>query len=246
MLELLWNNPIGETEMTRYIDWLELLPDQSVIDIGCGSGELLIRLAERYQIRGTGIDVSLPHLDLARERASLRTRESIVEFVEADAHSYAVEPESLKLAVCVGSSHAFCLGPDAYSRSLEQMQSWIAPGGQILIGEGYLKQPASPEYRELLGESVPDEMTHAANVACGQKLGLIAQAAWTSSLEEWDDFEWGYQRIVEREAAANAEDAVLQKRLTQRREWMDAYLRWGRNTLGFGIYLFQKPDRGRF
>ena len=242
MLELLWNNPISEAKMTHYIKWLELKPCQSVLDIGCGSGEVLIRLAERYQIRGTGIDTSLPHLELARESASLRKCESIVEFVETDARSYAVEPESLELAVCLGSSHAFGLGPEAYARALEQMRLWVAPGGQILIGEGYLRQPASPEYRELLGESVPDEMTHTANVSCGQKLGLIPQSAWTSSLEEWDDFEWGYQRIVERKAAANTEDSAVQKRLLQRREWMDAYLRWGRDTLGFGVYVFRKPE----
>jgi hypothetical protein len=28
------------------------------------------------------------------------------------------------------------------------------------------------------------------------------------------------------------------------RRWRDAYLRWGRDTLGFGVYLFHRPGAG--
>jgi ubiquinone/menaquinone biosynthesis C-methylase UbiE len=241
MIELLWNNPISEGKMNGYIKTLEFAAGQTVIDVGCGTGEVLIRLAERYQIRGRGIDISRPHLDVARERSFQRNCTSAVEFVDADARSFSVEPDSIDLTVCLGSSHAFGLGSDAYRRALESMRTWLAPRGLILIGEGYMKQPASPEYRQLLGESLPDEMTHATNVAVGQNLGLIALAAWTSTLDEWDEFEWSYQRIVERKASVNTYDQALLDRLVRRREWMDAYLRWGRDTLGFGVYLFQKP-----
>ena len=29
--------------------------------------------------------------------------------------------------------------------------------------------------------------------------------------------------------------------LERSRKWRDAYLRWGRDTLGFGVYLFARP-----
>jgi len=56
---------------------------------------------------------------------------------------------------------------------------------------------------------------------------------------EWDNFEWGYQRIIESKAAAG--DTAALTRRSARRAWMDAYLKWGRDTLGYGVYLFQKP-----
>lgn len=119
----------------------------------------------------------------------------------------------------------------------------IAPGGRLLIAEGYIRRPAAPDYRRLLGDWPPDEMTHAANVATGVELGLTPIAAWTSSEGEWDDFEWTYQQSVERLAELSPGDSAVKTRATARRRWMDAYLRWGRNSLGYGIYLFKRQSR---
>ncbi|QDT96501.1 SAM-dependent methyltransferase [Gimesia aquarii] len=239
MIELLWNDPISENKMGKYINSLELEPHQRVLDVGCGAGEILIRLAERYQITGVGIDTSSDHIAEANKRAKGRVTPSSLTFTISDAQTFQVAPESFDLVICMGASHAFRLGKDAYQNALSQMLPMVVPGGFLLIAEGYMRQPASPEYRKFLGDSTPDEMTHAANVAAGKMLGLIPFAAWTSSKEEWDDFEWTYQRFIERKALADPENpGVVQKR-NQRREWMDAYLEWGRDTLGYGVYLFK-------
>jgi cyclopropane fatty-acyl-phospholipid synthase-like methyltransferase len=243
MIELPWNGPISEVTMAKYVEALELRAEQRVLDVGCGCGEVLIRLCERFRIRGTGIDSSTEHIAEAKRRAEGRVPDSAVRFVEANAQSFHVDPDSLDLAVCMGASHAFGLGSTAYPNAIEQLIPLVVPGGLLLIAEGYMRQPAAAEYRKLLGESMPDEMTHAFNVSTGQQLGLIPLAAWASSEEEWDDFEWSYQRIVERKAEERPSNRDLQVKLQQRREWMDAYLQWGRDTLGYGVYLFKKPKR---
>jgi SAM-dependent methyltransferase len=240
MIELLWNAPVSEAKMVRCIKTLELLPGRRVLDVGCGCGEVLIRLHERYQIQGTGIDTSPEYLAEARKRAAGRVSDASVRFIKADAREYRVEPDSLNLAVCMGATHAFGLGGDAYRNAIEQMAPLVVPGGLLLVADGCLKQPAPPEYRKLLGETMPDKMTHAANVATGKELGLIPLAAWTSSDDEWDEFEWTYQRIIERAAAERPDDRDVAAKLQRRRDWMDAYLRWGRDTLGYGIYLFKR------
>lgn len=241
MIELLWNVPVSEAKMAQVIDSLDLRSGQRVLDVGCGCGEVLIRLCERFQIQGIGIDTSPDHIAEAKRRVEGRVTESAVRFVEADAQSFPVDSESLDLAICVGSSHAFGLGSEAYRQAVKQMISIVAPGRLVLVADGYMKQPASPEYRELLGDSMPDEMTHAANVATGKELGLIPLAAWAANEDEWDDFEWTYQRIVERNFEKRPDDEKVKAKLVQRREWMDAYLKWGRDTLGFGVYLFKRP-----
>ena len=109
-----------------------------------------------------------------------------------------------------------------------------------MVADGYMKQTVPTEYKKFIGEDTPQE-THADNVALGKAIGLVPVAAWTSSDDEWDEFEWGYQQIVEEAALKNPDDAERQERLGRRREWMDAYLQWGRDTLGYGTYLFRKP-----
>src|SRR5262245_42536888 len=75
----------------------------------------------------------------------------------------------------------------------------VMPRGRLLVAEGY-KRPAATEYRAVIGEFPPDETTHEANVFVGKDLGLVPLAAWTSSVDEWDHFEWTYQQVIERSA----------------------------------------------
>jgi SAM-dependent methyltransferase len=242
MIDLLWNAPVGESKMEQCIKTLQLKADAAVLDVGCGCGELLIRLFERYQIQGTGIDSSSEFIAEARNRAAKLGLDDSIRFVEADAREYHVGPGSIDLAVCFGATHAFGPGNDAYRNSIERMISLVTSNGLILVADGYLKQAAHPEYRRILGDTLPDEMTHAANVVTGTSLGLTPLAAWTSNDDEWDEFEWSYQRSVERRAANRPDDLDLSLKLQRRRKWMEAYLQWGRDTLGFGMYLFQRQS----
>lgn len=242
MIELPWNAPVSEQKLDRQIETLQLRSDQRVLDVGCGCGEVLIRIFERYGMLGTGIDSSADSIAEATRRANGRVRDQRVEFVEADAQSFEVQPETADLVMCLGATHAFGLGSDAFRNAIENMSRLAVPGGLVLVADGYMKQPAAPEYRELLGDSMPDDMTHAANVSTGVKLGLTPLGAWTASYDEWDEFEWGYQRVIEQRAANAPDDEQLAAKLEGRREWMDAYLKWGRDTLGYGTYLFRKPS----
>ncbi len=184
----------------------------------CGCGEVLIRLGGRFPIRGTGIDTSRDFITEAQKRAVGRAADLKIDFKVADAKTYLVEPASLDLVMCLGATHAFGLGCSAYRNAIEQMIPWVKPGGLLLVADGYMKQPAPPEYRRLLGESMPDEMTHAANVSTGKDLGLVPLAAWTSSEEEWDEFEWTYQRIVVRSAVMNPHDPEVLTKVSRRHE----------------------------
>ncbi len=49
---------------------LRLKPDESLLDIGCGWGSLVLYAAQRYGVRATGITLSEPQADLARERVA--------------------------------------------------------------------------------------------------------------------------------------------------------------------------------
>ena len=69
-------NPTSEEKLTRLVELLRLPTDAQVVDIACGKGEFLIRLAEAYGARGVGIDNS-PFFVADAERR-LETRASTV------------------------------------------------------------------------------------------------------------------------------------------------------------------------
>ena len=186
----------------------------------------------------TGIDLSAAHIDEAKRRARGRVPQSGIEFTVADAQSYQASPRCVAFGSCLGSTHAFGERPDAYQNALQNLIRLVKPGGLLLIADGYMKQPAAAEYRQILGDSMPDSMTHARNVEIGIENGLTPLAAWTASDEEWDNFEWGYQRVIEQQAIEKPDDPAIAAKLSRRRDWIQAYLRYGRSTIGYGTYLF--------
>lgn len=54
-------NPISSESLDAVLAELTLGPEDTAIDIGCGKGEALIRLGERYWARGVGLDVNPTH-----------------------------------------------------------------------------------------------------------------------------------------------------------------------------------------
>lgn len=76
--------PLGETAM----DALAPQPGERIIDIGCGSGQTTLALAARVGDGGRveGVDISVPMLEVARQRAAAHPN---IDFREADAQTHA-------------------------------------------------------------------------------------------------------------------------------------------------------------
>jgi hypothetical protein len=113
----------------------------------------------------------------------------------------------------------------------------VRPGETVLVGECYWKQEPAPEYLTALATSREEFQTHADNVAAGVALGLAPTYAIVCSEDEWDRFEW--LNLHERYLSRQPDDPGLPALIAELDAWRDIYLRWGRTTLGFGLYLFQ-------
>jgi hypothetical protein len=146
------------------------------------------------------------------------------------------EQESYDLGICVGSTHA--LG--GLETTLKVLKQLVRKDGYILIGEGYWKQRPSADYLKALGDADESELkTHAENVKVAEELGLIPLWTYVANEDEWDEYEWLYSMSVENYCHDNPNDPDYEAMLQRIRTWRSTYLTWGRDTLGFGLYLFR-------
>ncbi|HEX6287549.1 MAG TPA: class I SAM-dependent methyltransferase [Herpetosiphonaceae bacterium] len=228
-------NPVGEAKIDRVLGLLDLPQGARVLDVGCGNAELLLRLIERYDVVGVGVDPNAEALAEARRRSAGRVPANRLELHQLPVAEFAAPPGTFDAALCIGATHAY----GDYLHTVAALKALVRPGGALLLGEGYWKQPPAPEYLALLG-ATPDELTdHAGNVARAVAAGLIPLYSAVSSDDEWDHYEGLYCRAVERYVAAHPDDPDSAEFGDYIRRWYAGYLRWGRATLGFGLYLFQ-------
>ena len=151
-----------------------------------------------------------------------------------------LEDNGFDLAICMGSTHAFGAGDAAYPNAIRELSRLVRPGGRLLIGETYWKQPPAQEYLEMIGDPVGTYRDHAANISFAEERGLRALYAVTSNEDEWDHFEWSHQLELDQKLRQDPDDPALTERLKRSRAWRNGYLRWGCTTMGFGMYLFKK------
>lgn len=232
-------NPIGAEKMDRLLALARLPERPRVLDVGCGKGELLVRAAEMHGATGVGVDVNPEFLAEARRRASARAPGADLVFHEADAAHWPIEEGAFDLAACVGSSHA-CGG---YREALRTLRRAVRPGGLILMGEGYWRWEPSREYLAAIGVARDELTDHVGNVSRALREELTPLYAAASSLDEWDHYEGLYSNALERHLAEHPDDPDHEAMAARIRGWREAYLTWGRETLGFGLYLFRSGRR---
>ena len=230
-------NPLSLARLDEMIGLLDLPPGGRVLDIASGKGEFLIRLVERYGVRGVGVDLSPFFVREARARAQRRGRETDLELLEMDGADYGGEAGSFDLASCLGASWTF----GGYRGTLRALARFAAPGGQVLVGEPFWRREPDPAYLDWSGMRRQDFGTHWQNVEAGPAEGLAPLYALVGGEDDFDRYEALQWRAAEQYCRENPDDPdvpALRERVERgRRE----YLVWGRDTLGWSLYLFRRP-----
>lgn len=223
---LRWNTPLAEDHADLLLERLALTADTTLVDLGCGWGELLLRAVARTYNRAIGVDSDPAALDRGRRAAVERGLVDRVEFVEEKAESWRGTADR---AICIGASHA--LGG---TRAMLTALADIVPSGRVLIGDGCWPVPPTPAALDLFGNvfmSLPDLVT-AANATGWRVLHLS-----TADQREWDDFESRHRAGQQEWLLANQDDP----RAGEVREWIDSrervYLTAYRGVLGFAYLV---------
>lgn len=233
-----YNSPVSNAKVDRMIDIVGLTPASRAIDVGCGQGDFLFRLHQSSGTQCLGVDVEPSSINDANMQLSKEGRGDHLEFVCSDINELPVEPNSYDLAVCMGASHAFADGSAAYAEALIGLRKLVKPNGMILIGEGYWKRQPDQEYLDFLGDPVGVYNSLEENITAAERIGLTPIFASQSTLDEWDDFEWGYRRKFELDAITYSSDEVMRQKLKNVRSWNAYYRMFGRTTMGYAHYIF--------
>jgi SAM-dependent methyltransferase len=229
-------NPTSEEKLTRLVELLRLPAHARVVDIACGKGEFLIRLAEAYGVRGTGIDLSPLHLGDAVKRLQARVPRAGITFKQMNGADFRPEePHSLDLASCIGASWIF----GNHDQTLDALNNMARPGGWVIVGEPYWRQEPSADYLAASGCAREAFGSHASNAEAGARRGMELVHTFVSSQDDWDRYE-GLQWYATAEyARAHPDDPDVAAVVARVEQAKAAYLRWGRDTLGWAIYLFR-------
>jgi len=139
------------------------------------------------------------------------------------------------LAVCLGASQAIGTPHEALVRFAEL----VRPGGLLLFGDGYWRAKPASEYLDFLGASESDLGDESLIPQLASEFGLTVESRYLSTDDDWDDYENAYAAGVRSWCEANPDDSDCEPFRRRIEAWHDAYRRWGRSTLGCGIWLLQ-------
>jgi cyclopropane fatty-acyl-phospholipid synthase-like methyltransferase len=206
-----------------------------VLDLGCGEGEWLLRaLATSPLVRAEGVDVSEEALAQAREAAGRHgVQDRLVLHHRPAADFTSAEPFDVVLSV--GAAHAF----GGLLPTLAAARRHLAPGGRVVVGDGFWEREPSREAVETLGDLADLATT----------LDLVSAEGWTpvhghiSTRRERDDYEWACWGSLAAWALDHPDDPdsseVLSTAAARRAEWLRGY----RDSFGF-VCLVLRPTSG--
>jgi cyclopropane fatty-acyl-phospholipid synthase-like methyltransferase len=231
-------NPLSESRLDLAVGRMHLPKGAQVLDIACGKGELLIRLALRYGAGGTGVDISpYSHRD-AKEAAHARAPRAGLRFVLKDGAAFR-PPRGARFdaACCVGATWVF----GGWEGTLRALTARTAPGGLIVVGHPFWRRPPSRAYLRAEGVRRSDFATRAEDMAAARERGLRLVARFTSTRAEWHHYESSRWRAAARFAAAHPRDPISRELLRRRDASRRAYLLGGKECLGWTLWIFRTP-----
>ncbi|MER6534750.1 class I SAM-dependent methyltransferase [Streptomyces sp900105755] len=222
LTRLTFHGPLSEARATGMVRRLAATRPSTVLDVGCGWGELMLRLLDALpQAQGLGVDLREEGLRRGRRNARARGLTERVRFVRESAVETRRGPADVVL--CLGASQALGDGPGPALRELRRL---VADGGRVLLGEGFWQRP--PTEAELAGmwpgASAGDHHDLATLADLAVAAGFRPEWIETASLDEWEEFESAYQADTEVWLAANPAHPLAtetQARLdTHRAAWL--------------------------
>jgi 2-polyprenyl-3-methyl-5-hydroxy-6-metoxy-1,4-benzoquinol methylase len=125
------------SDLEAYVTIADEVKAHRVVDVGCGTGSLAVRLAE-LGFSVTGVDPAGASLDVARAKPNAE----LVTWVHGDATSLVGLEAAADLAVMTGNvAQVFVSDEDWYATTLRAIRTCLRPGGWVRLRDPTIRGP---------------------------------------------------------------------------------------------------------
>ncbi|XP_071451000.1 EEF1A lysine methyltransferase 2 isoform X2 [Hetaerina americana] len=133
----IWFGDGCSSRITRWLEKNNIDKNQSVIDLGCGNGMLLVKLAENEWKDLTGVDYSQNAIELATSIAKSQGVSINYQVWDLLSGEEVFEKEKFMIALDKGTYDAISLSPDDSAQCrrkyIEKVKDILKPNGLLLI-----------------------------------------------------------------------------------------------------------------
>lgn len=240
---LSFGSPLSGERAARLTAELAAARPGTVLDVGCGWGELLLRIvAATPGARGTGIDNYAPDIKRGEASAAERGLADRVTFIQGPAKEH-INGTTADLVLSIGAWHA--LGatiPDA----LNTLRTLVSPGGRLLLAaEFWERPPTDAELGRMWPGISRDDYTDIAGLAdLAIAVGFRPLRIESVTRAEWEELESGIAADREEWLLAHPGHPRADEVRAQLDETRAFWLRGHRGILGFAyLMLGTRSDR---
>lgn len=237
-VDLTFMTPLSEERAGRLVSFLAAGDPGTVLDIGCGWAELLLRvLVAAPDAIGEGVDLDTVAISRGQALAVERGLVDRVDLRVSDARDL---QGGWDRVVCIGASQVWGppveeLQPLPYAAALSALRSLVHGGDRVVYGDGIWSRPPTPEAVAPLAGRLDEFRTLGEVAALAVDAGFAPLAVHEASLDEWDVFESGYAAayarwLAEHDADDPEADEVRELAARQRSAYFSGY----RGVLGLG------------
>jgi SAM-dependent methyltransferase len=231
------NDPFTEEKFGVLGAAIGLRPGTTILDLACGSGEMLCQWAHDHGITGIGVDLNDFFVDRARRRAAELGVTGAVTFTQGDATGY-VAPAPVDIAACIGAE--FIGGGVAGTLGL--LERSLRPGGLLLLGTPFWrKDPPDRETVEGCWMSAKDDLLDLPGlVAQFGGMGFDPVEMVLADEDSWDRYQAKMWFATRTWLDANPDHEAAPEFRAELDRTPLQYVRYGRPYLGWGVFVLKR------
>lgn len=229
-------NPFDDRKLATLGLAIGVGPDQHVLDLACGKGEMLCTWARDHRIVGTGVDVHGPFVAAARARAADLGVADRVTIVHSDAAGW-TSTDPADIAACLGATRI----AGGVEGTIGLLRRSLRPGGMLLIGEPFWRaDPPDQETVEGCQAASRDTFCSLAGlVASFGELGCDLVEMVLADEDDWDRYAAAQWLNLRRFLDANPDDPMADEIRHELQTAPLRHVRFQRPWLGWGVFVLK-------
>lgn len=227
------HNPFTSQKLAVLGEALNPPPGTRILDLACGSGELLCTWACDHHVTGTGVDISTVFLAAARARAIELDVAQRVGFIHGNASNH-VADDPVDIGSCIGATW---IG-GGVAGTMDLLRRSLRPSGTMLIGEPYWRREPpdqdTVEGCDAIGADsfrvLPELLEQFADLGCDVVEMVLADQ------DSWDRYIAAQWLNTRRWLDAHPDDELAGQMRAELKTAPARYVRYRREYLGWGVF----------